>query len=217
MAQSEIMPDLPPSLDPYDPRVSVRRRFLLMVAGGMVTILMLACCICGGAMFYFRPRIEQNPEKAVALTKQILRTVTIPEKFEPRGTIELNVFHQLEVRGAYYELPQVESLLALIHVDSRWNNQGRVRQHIRDTMLERGRAEEPLMIESREVREIMMGKEPVKFEFAVARDLSTDKRYRLVEGVVGGTTGDVLIMVKIDDEYWDAYEEAVLSMLQSIQ
>ena len=73
------------------------------------------------------------------------------------------------------------------------------------------------MIESREVREIMMGKEPVKFEFAVARDLSTDKRYRLVEGVVGGTTGDVLIMVKIDDEYWDAYEEAVLSMLQSIQ
>ena len=74
MAQSEIMPDLPPSLDPYDPRVSVRRRFLLMVAGGMVTILMLACCICGGAMFYFRPRIEQNPEKAVALTKQILRT-----------------------------------------------------------------------------------------------------------------------------------------------
>lgn len=211
------MPELPASLDPDDPRASVRRRLLLMVAGGMATILMLACCICGGAMFYFRPRIEQSPEKAVALTKQVLRTITIPEQFEPRGTIELNVFHQLEVRGAYYELPKVESLLALIHVDSRWNSKARVRQHIRDTMLERGGAEEPLLVEKREVREIQIGNEPVKFEFAIAKDMSTDKTYRLVEGLVAGTTGDVLIMVKIDALYWDQFEELVTRMLESIQ
>lgn len=211
------MPELPVSLDPDDPRASVRRRLLLMVAGGLATILMLACCICGGAMFYFRPRIEASPEKAAGLTKQVLRTITIPEQFEPRGTIELNVFHQLEVRGAYYELPKVESLLALIHVDSRWNSKARVRQHIRDTMLERGGAEEPLLVEKREVREIQVGNEPVKFEFAIAKDMSTDKTYRLVEGLVAGTTGDVLIMVKIDALYWDQFEESITRMLESIQ
>ena len=119
-----------PSHDPHDPNVSVRRRLLLMVAGGLATVLMLACCICGGAMFYFRPKIEQNPEKAIALTKQMLRQITIPASFEPRGTIELNVFHQLNVSGAYYEMPKVESVLALIHVESRWSSQARVRQVI---------------------------------------------------------------------------------------
>lgn len=211
------MPDIPANLDPHDPRASVRRRLLLMVAGGMATILMLACCICGGAMFYFRPKIEQSPEKAVALTKQVLRSIVIPDEFEPRGTIELNVFHQLEVRGAYYEVPKVVSLLALIHVDSRWNSKARVRQHIRDTMLERGGAEEPLMVQDREVREIVIRNEPVKFEFATAKDMATDKTYKLVEGLVAGTTGDVLIMVKIDADYWHLYEESVTDMLQSIQ
>lgn len=211
------MPEPPLSLTPDDPRASFRRRLLLMVAGGLATVLLLFCCICGGAMFYFRPRIEASPEKAVTLTQQVLRTITIPSRFEPRGTIELNVFHQLEVRGAYYEIPQVESLLALIHVDSRWNSQARVRQHIRDTMLERGGAEQPLKIEKREIREIQIGDSLIKFEFSEAHDMSTDKLYRLVEGVVPGTTGDVLIMIKIDDNVWSDYEELVVTMLKSIQ
>lgn len=209
------MPDSLLSKDPYDPNVSVRRRLLLMVAGGMATVLMLACCICGGAMFYFRPKIEQNPEKAVQLTKQMLREIVIPESFEPRGTIELNVFHQLKINAAYYEMPKVESVLALVHVDSRWNSTGRVRQHIRETLLERGGAEEPLMIQKRETREVQIGTKMVQFEFATSKDLSTDKPYRLVEGLVPGTTGDVLICWKIDADYWD--EGEVIEMLKSIQ
>ena len=203
------------SKDPYDPNASVRRRLLLMVAGGMATVLMLACCICGGAMFYFRPKIEQNPEKAIQLTKQILREIVVPESFEPRGTIELNVFHQLQVSGAYYEMPKVESVLALIHVDSRWNSKGRVRQHIRETLLERGGAEEPLLIQKRENREVQIGTKMIPFEFATSKDLSTDKPYRLVEGLVPGTTGDVLICLKIDADHWD--EDEVLEMLKTIR
>ena len=209
------MSDLLPSKDPFDPNASVRRRLLLMVAGGLATVLLLACCICGGAMFYFRPRIEQNPEKAVALTKQMLREITIPAKFKPRGTIELNVFHQLQVRGAYYEMPNVESVLALIHVDSSWNSKARVRQHIRETLLERGGAEEPLLVQKREDHDVQIGKEMVRFEFATAIDLATDKPYRLVEGLVNGTTGDVLVCLKIDADAWN--EEMVLEMLKSIK
>ncbi len=209
------MSDAFPSLDPLDPNVSVRRRLLLMVAGGMATVLMLACCICGGAMFYFRPQIEQSPEKAITLTKQMLRVITIPESFEPRGTIELNVFHQLSVSGAYYEMPKVDSVLALIHVESRWNSQARVRQHIRETLLERGAAEEPLLIKERDIREVQVGPDMVRFEFATGKDLATDKTYKLVEGLVPGTTGDVLICLKIDSDAWD--EEEVLAMLKSIQ
>lgn len=204
-----------PSHDPHDPNVSVRRRLLLMVAGGMATVFMLACCICGGAMYYFRPQIEQSPEKAIALTKQMFRAITIPESFEPRGTIELNVFHQLLVSAAYYEMPKVDSVLALIHVESRWSSQARIRQHIRETLLERGGAEEPLLIKERVVREVQVGPDMVRFEFATGKDLATDKTYKLVEGLVPGTTGDVLICFKIDSDSWD--EEEFLAMLQSIQ
>ncbi len=209
------MSDLLPSKDPFDPHVSVRRRLLLMVAGGMATVLLLACCICGGAMFYFRPRIEQNPDKAVQLTKQMLRSITIPKSFEPRGTIELNVFHQLHVRGTYYEMPKVESMLALIHVDSTWNSKARVRQHIRETLLERGGTEESLLVKERQDRDVPVGSEVIRFEFATATDLATDKTYKLVEGLVPGTTGDVLICFKIDADAWN--EELVLEMLQSIK
>ncbi len=209
------MSDAFPSQDPLDLNASVRRRLLLMVAGGLATVLMLACCICGGAMFYFRPKIEQSPEKAIALTKQMFRVITIPVSFEPRGTIELNVFHQLQVSGAYYEMPKVDSILALIHVESRWSSQARVRQHIRETLLERGGAEEPLLIKEREVRMVQVGSDLVRIEFATGKDLATDKTYKLVEGLVPGTTGDVLICFKIDSDAWD--EAEVLTMLQSIQ
>jgi hypothetical protein len=213
-AETPLMPD-PLMNDPNDPSVSVRRRLLLMVAGGMATVLLFACCVCGGAMFYFRPKIEQNPEKATQLTKQILREIKIPESFEPQGTIELNVFHQLQVSGAYYEMPKVDSVLALIHVDSRWNSQARVRQHIRKTLLERGGADEPLLIQESVTKKILIGSELVDFEFSTGKDLSTDKSYKLVEGLVKGTTGDVLICFKIDADYWN--EKTVYDLLQSIR
>lgn len=209
------MSDAFPSQDPLDPHTSVRRRLLLMVAGGMATILMLACCICGGAMYYFRPQIEQSPEKAVALTKQMFRAIAIPASFEPRGTIELNVFHQLRVSAAYYEMPKVDSVLALVHVESRWSSKARIRQHIRETLLERGGADEPLLIKEREVREVQVGPDMIRFEFATGKDLATDKMYQLVEGLVPGTTGDVLICLKIDSDSWN--EAELLTMLQSIQ
>ncbi len=225
------MSDAFPSHDPLDPNASVRRRLLLMVAGGMATILMLACCICGGAMFYFRPQIEQNPEKAIALTKQMFRAITIPESFEPRGTIELNVFHQLQVSGAYYEMPKVDSVLALIHVESRWSSQARIRQHIRETLLERGAAEEPLHLQEQTAQQVQIGKDLVRFEFSTGKDLATDKTYRLMEGLVPGTTGDVLICLKIDADHWQEgldkelpsakdptlSLDEVLEMLQSIK
>jgi len=209
------MSDLLPSKDPFDPNANVRRRLLLMVAGGLATVLMFACCICGGAMFYFRPRIEQNPEKAKALTTQMLRSIAIPERFKPRGTIELNVFHQLNVSGSYYEIDQVESVLALIHVDSSWNSKARVRQHIRKTLLERGGADEPLLLQESLTKIVQIGTEQVQFEFSTGKDLTTDKTYKLVEGLVNGTTGDVLICFKIDADRWK--EEEVLTMLKSIQ
>jgi hypothetical protein len=213
------MSDLLPSKDPFDPNASVRRRLLLMVAGGMATILLLACCLCGGGLFYFRPKIEQNPEKAVALTSMMLRKVTIPPSFEPRGTIELNVFHQLQVNGAYYERPKVDSILALIHVDSSWNSKARVRQHIRETLLERGVAEEPLQKIEQVNVEIAVGQSQklVNFEFSTCRDVATEKTYKLVEGLVDGISGDVLICYRIDAEHWPEEEPRVRTMLESIE
>lgn len=211
------MSDLLPSNDPFDPNANVRRRLLLMVAGGIATVLLLACCLCGGGLFYFRPRIEQNPQKAVQLTNVMLRKISIPKKFEPRGTIELNVFHQLQVSGAYYERPQVDSVLALIHVDSSWNSKERVRRHIRETLLERGVAEEPLQKLEQHNVEVPIGTKTVNFEFSTCKDLATEKTYRLVEGLVDGTTGDVLICYKIDADYWPEEEAKVLAMLKSIE
>ncbi len=211
------MSDLLPSKDPFDPNASVRRRLLLMVAGGMATVLLLGCCLCGGGLFYFRPKIEQNSEKARALTAQMLRKITIPASFEPRGTIELNVFHQLQVSGAYYERPQVDSVLALIHVDSSWNSKARVRQHIRETLLERGVAEESLQKIEKTTMSVPIGtnEKLVNFEFSKCRDVATEKTYKLVEGLVEGTTGEVLVCFRIDESFWS--DDEVLAMLKSIE
>ncbi|RLS56554.1 MAG: hypothetical protein DWH91_06355 [Planctomycetota bacterium] len=209
------MSEAQPKSDLDAPPVTVQRRLLLMIAGGVLTVCLMACCVCSGAMFYFRPRIEQSPEKAIALTKQVFRSITIPSRWEARGTIELNVFHQLNVRGAYYEHPKYESVLALIHVDSRWNSQASVREHIRETMIERGGGDEPMLIQERATREFTVRDSLLRFEFSTAKDLATDKTYRLVEGVVTGTTGDVLICLKIDADAWD--EDEVAALLQSIQ
>lgn len=214
------MSDLLPNKDPFDSNASVRRRLLLMVAGGMATVLLLACCLCGGGLFYFRPKIEQNPEKAIALTGMMLRKITIPTNFEPRGTIELNVFHQLQVNGAYYEREKVDSVLALIHVDSSWNSKARVRQHIRETLLERGVANEPLQKIKEANVEVAIGQNQkmVNFEFSTCRDVATEETYKLVEGLVEGISGDVLICYRIDEDYWSDEEEArVLAMLKSIE
>lgn len=225
------MSDLIPGKDAYDPGAIASRRLLLMVAGGLASLMLLACCLCGGAMFYFRPRIDQNPEKALQLTKQMLRSIEIPELFEPGGTIELNVFHQLLIRGAYYEMRKVESVLALVHVDSSWSSKSRVRQHIRETLLERGVAEEPLHIQEQTEQQIEIGGELVRIEFSTGKDLATDKTFRLVEGLVSGTSGDVLIFLKIDADHWVESEDQeatvpegptlsrseVIQMLQSIK
>jgi hypothetical protein len=173
-----------------------------------------SCCLCGVLLLQQWPSFHQDPAAAEALTHQML-AIEIPEVFEPQGTIEWNVLFVLTMRGAYYSHQVGEGELTLLKLDSAWISQPHFREHVIESLRQNGAGSGfDLNVLHSEEREFGIGGEQVRFQFLRAEDRTTGEERRLVDGVVSGKQGPVLVALWLDEDLWN--EEMVTRLIQSI-
>lgn len=188
---------------------------VIMLAGFMSAFLLLGCCLCGGGMYWFRPRVYADAERARALTQEMV-SIDIPEAYQPHGTIEWSIGPLAKIRGAYYERIVGDGVLTLLQVDSQLAGSGEVQRHIRQTLLEEGGGGAPLVIDPTAQRRetFTLSDQTATFIFDIAQDPPSHREFHLVEGVVETPGGQLLLTVRVDSDHWD--EPAIRGMLQSI-
>ena len=189
--------------------------FLILVAGFVSAFVLLFCCVCGGAGWWFKPEIHEDRERAAENVQEIV-DITIPDVYQPKGTIEWNVFYMMTIRGAYYERYAGDGLLTLVEVNSRLQSEEDVRSHIRETLIRKGGGGTPLVIDEAETKEVEVeiGGGFVPFKFQVGRDPPTAQTFHIVEGVFAGKRGDVLLAMRVNADNWE--EQSIIDMLHSI-
>ncbi|HWL09682.1 MAG TPA: hypothetical protein VNQ76_14825 [Planctomicrobium sp.] len=182
--------------------------FLLILVGVLSTGLVFACCFSGIALWWFRPITVNDPERARELTHQIV-SISIPESFVPKGTVEWNVGFVMRLRGVYYERLVGDGVLSLLEVNTRLANDDTVRRHIRETLLEESSRGTTLVVDpaKNQKETLVINGEPVMFNLDIARDPRTNEAFRLVEGVFQGNSGQVLLSLRVDSNRW--LDEAV--------
>jgi hypothetical protein len=195
-------------------RSSRKTRLMSILATAAFVAVIASCCLCGGTVYYKRPRFISDPDSAVALTGEIL-PVRVPETFSPRGVIHWDLWMMLKMQGAYYTLDTGEGELSFLEVDSRFIDNAQFRDHILASLREHGAGGGfNLAVRSAETREFDVGGQSVPFQFLAADDRTTGSKRRLVDGIVDGTNGPVLISLWVDEEYWDPQQ--VEQMITSI-
>ncbi|MGD9854523.1 MAG: hypothetical protein AB7U20_06180 [Planctomycetaceae bacterium] len=173
-----------------------------------------SCCLCSGLLYRQRPQFLQDPATAATFTRQML-SIDIPESFTPQGTINWHVPFLLTMRGAYFSQSVSTGELTLLEVNSQFIEQPEFRRHIIESLRQHGAGSGfDLNVLQTETKVFQIGQEPVEFEFLTAEDRTTGKGRRLVDGVVAGTNGPVLVSLWVDEEIWDA--EQVTRMIESI-
>ena len=184
---------------------SVRRAPPLMIflLGLMTTVLLVGALLSVVALWWFRPMTSENPERARKLTQEIV-TITVPDSFVPRGTIEWNVGFLMRLRGVYYQRLVGDGVLSLLEVKTSLANDDSARRQIRETLLEESSTGAALVVDpaksQKETIEILG--EPVLFHLDIARDPRTNETYRLIEGVFQGNSGQVLLAMRVDSNRW---------------
>ncbi|WP_437192834.1 hypothetical protein [Planctomicrobium sp. SH527] len=176
---------------------------VIFLMGLLPLILVASGCLCGIGVWWFRPITSQNAERVHQLVDQMV-SISIPETFVPRGTIEWNIAFVMRLRGVYYERLVGDGVLSLVEVNSRLPNDDSVRQHIRETLLEEGSSGTMLVIDKQKTRKQVfeLAGESVTFTFDIARDVRTNELFHLVEGVFQGNSGQVLLSLRVDSTRW---------------
>lgn len=186
---------------PDDPGDSRIRPFLAVLTGVVSALLVIGCCICGAGIWWFRPVIRENPEQTKELTQQII-DIAIPEPFQPHGLIDWNLAFVMHLRGVYYQRYVGDGVLTLLEVNTRLSHDETIRNHIRKTLLEEGPGGTELVVDhSQTYREIFeVAGQQVPFTFEIARN--GNEVHHLVEGVVAGKNGQVLLSLRVDELHW---------------
>ena len=188
---------------------------LILVAGFVSAFMLLFCCVCGGAAWWFRPEIHDDPNRAAEVVAEIV-DITIPETYQPQGTIEWNVAYAMSIRGAYYERFAGDGLLTIVEVNSRLRSEEDVRRHIRETLIRKGGGGTPLIIDDSETKkvEVEIRGGFVPFTFEIGRNPTLSENFHIVEGVFEGKSGDVLLAMRVNEDDWE--EQSIIDMLNSI-
>lgn len=188
------------------------RWWIVLISLGVIGLLG-GVCLCGFALYFFQPVFNHDPSHVNELTQDLIE-VDISENWQPGGTIEWNVLWIMMFRGAYYEWKDAHGQLAIVAVDGDVLNQEDVRSHVVRQLQEAG-GTGVVIVEQEETREIMVDGEPVRFTFQRGKEVNSDIPVRLVEGVVDGIRGPVLIALRINQSSWD--EQQILHMLSTMQ
>ncbi|MFV0446366.1 MAG: hypothetical protein ACK5Q5_22565 [Planctomycetaceae bacterium] len=181
----------------------------------VVTILAVMT-LCAGGLYYFRPYVNEDPNRVAVVQAEMLG-FTPPAGFNPRGTIEWNLFSSVLMRGAYYELATRDGMLMLLQVDSRLLAEADVRQHVERTLREKGGGGLPLTITSTKEVTFPIRGELVPFQHRVGKSPTDQTEYQLIEGVVAGRAGEVLIAFRIASDVWPELEGAIRSSIEGIK
>jgi len=185
-----------------------------LAATSALLIAVGSCCLCGGLFYYQWPHFESDPEAAATLTRQML-PVRVPESFTPEGTIEWSFWMLLQMRGAYFVLRDGDGELSFLEVDSRFIDNAEFRNHIRQSLREHGAGGGyDLAVRESQTKTYDIAGQSVTFQFLQADDRTTGAQRRLVDGIVEGTNGPVMISLWVDEESWDP--EMVERLIESI-
>lgn len=172
-----------------------------------------AACLIG--LYLFRPVEYQDPDRARRITAEMLR-VDVPPVFEPRGTIEWDLFRLLLMRGSYYELAGEDGLLMFLQVDSRLMDEPDVRRHVERTLRDKGGGGPPLTIIASEEVDYLLGTEHVAFLRRTGESpVDHSKKYVLIEGTVNGHSGPVLVAFRIAQEAWERTDQSIANLVEA--
>jgi hypothetical protein len=199
------------------PPAGTFRSKLATIVGTLLTVLLLGtCALCGAGLYFFQPDVSEEPTAVAPLTARMI-SVDVPAAFEPRGTIEWDFFWLVLMRGTYYQLTGAEGMLMFLEVDSRVMDEPDVREHVERTLREKGGGGPPLtIIESREEQYYIRGQN-VTFLYRVGESPDDHTKHHLVEGVVSGNTGPVLVAFRVAEESWMEIEPLVEATIRSIR
>jgi hypothetical protein len=188
-------------------------RFWIVITTLTATGLLMAACVCGFALYLFRPSFSHDPSQVRQLTEDLL-SIELSEEWQAGGTIEWNILWIMMFRGAYYEWPDAHGQLAIVAVDGQLLDQEDVRSHVVRQLQEAG-GSAAIVVEHEETRDIVLDGRPTSFVFQKGKETTSQVPIRLVEGVVEGPRGPVLIALRIDQSSYD--EQQILHMLTSIK
>ena len=194
----------------------LRAAWSLVITGGVLIGFAVAV-----GLYWFRPTFIENGAAAEKLADSLLK-IDIPPQFQPAGTIEWNIAYLLTMRGAYFEmLPRTDvetasgGLLVLLEVDTRFRDDVTVRKHIQSVLLEEGAGGPPLIPIKSDDLEFDVQGEQRTFRVTAGKQPNSEAVTYLVQGLVNGRKGDVMIALRLPKEDWD--EEGFARMLKSIQ
>lgn len=179
-----------------------------------LVIVVGSCCLCGGAVWQKQPTFLTDPVAAVTVRREIL-PVTVPTVFAPEGAIEWDLWMFVRMQGAYYTLTTGDGELSFLAVDSSFINNVDFRDHIKQSLREHGAGGGfDLAVKATDTKTYEINGQSVEFQFLKAEDRTTSRDRRLVDGVVEGPQGPVMISLWIDEESWDP--QMVDDMIASI-
>ena len=180
-----------------------KSRLLSIVATGGLFVAVGSCCLCGGIVYMQWPAFDEDPEGAAQMTAEIL-PISIPEVFLPKGTIRWDVWMFLSMRGAYFTLSNGDGELSFLEVDGEFINNDEFRRHIKKSLREHGAGGGyDLAVKPKQTRTYDVAGTPVDFDFLEAENRTTGTEIRLVDGIVEGNNGPVMISFWVDEENWD--------------
>lgn len=193
-----------------------RSRLAVVLGTALSLSTVVGCLVCGAGLYVFRPSISEDPDAVAPLAAEMLR-VDVPTAFEPRGTIEWDFFWLVLMRGVYYELTGDEGMLMFLQVDSGLMREEDIREHVERTLREKGGGGPPLTITTSEERVYEVRGRKVTFNFRVGESPADRTKHHLVEGIVDGNAGAVLVAFRITDESWAENEPLVVETIRSIK
>lgn len=198
-------------------RASRKARLMTVIATAGFVAVIGSCCLCGGTLIYKRPRFISDREAAVSVTREIL-PVRVPATYSPEGAIRWDLWMLLKMQGAYYTLTDGEGELSFLEVDSRFIDNAQFRAHILKSLREHGAGGGfDLAVHSAETRHFEVNGQSVPFQFLAAEDRTSGSKRRLVDGIVEGINGPVMISLWVDEEFWNPQqvEEIIASIGES--
>ncbi|MCA9026603.1 MAG: hypothetical protein KDA86_15460 [Planctomycetaceae bacterium] len=189
-------------------------RVWTFILAATLSLIVGSCCLCGVFLSRQWPTFEQDPVAAQSLTSELL-TIEIPPNFEPKGTIDWNIWLFLHMRGAYYANTVDDGELSFLEVDSRFISQADFRQHIINSLHQHGAGSGfDLNVRKSETKSFNVNGEDVRFSFMTAEDRTSGDERRLVDGVVTLDGRPLLISFWVDEDLWD--EATITRMIESI-
>ncbi|HUG92967.1 MAG TPA: hypothetical protein VML55_19155, partial [Planctomycetaceae bacterium] len=160
---------------------------ILLICLGIAGVCLLVCC--GGGYYLVRTRVEfhaNDPAAAAAVAAEIA-DIEVPEGFEPRHAMRVNLPLVPSAKAAFYERDDGDGVLVISEVGAAADDSGAQREMNR-ALARRDESPQELETVRSESRVFRIRGQDVRFQFAEAQD-EDGRQYRVVSGPFPGKGG----------------------------